>query len=61
MVVGGFNFLSMVGAAASDLGEDGSGFEEIECESDSFLFGLRSLLTAGGGIVRTGTGELRLE
>lgn len=59
MGVGGFNFLSIVGAA--DLGEDGSGLDEIECESDSFLLGLRSLLTAGGGIFRTGTGEFKLE
>lgn len=51
----------MVGAAVTDLGEDGSGFDEIECESDNFLLGLRSLFTAGGGIFRTGTGELRFE
>lgn len=51
----------MVGAAVADLGEDGSGLEDIEWESESLRFGLRSLLTAGGGIFRTGTGELRLE
>lgn len=61
MGVGGFNFLSIVGAAVTDLGEDGSGFEEIEWESESLRFGLRSLLTAGGGIFRTGTGEFKFE
>ena len=45
--VGGFNFLSTDGAF---LGDDGSGFEEDDKESDSFLLGFKSLLTTGGGI-----------